>query len=423
MPRALFVIYDFPPATSSGVFRPLRLLKHLPEHGWDATVITTRVGRGRRTDAALLERVPRSVQVVRTRSPEPRVIQLALMRAGLRGPSRWIDRWSRVPDAQRMWVGHATRAAVEAAAAEPHDLLWTTSAPYSAHLAGLRIKQATGLPWIADFRDEWTHPDLMAALPTERHRALHRRQEAGVLGAADRVVGVSDAFVDDLIRTCGRERGDFAVIPNGFDEADFAGPAPVPSRDRFVVAYTGLVYGRGPLRTFLTGVRKALERGPIPAERLRLEFVGHGNEALAEAGALPEGVLSTRGQVPHDQAMNGLRGASLLLLLADPERGPGLFPGKIFPYLASKRPVLALIRPDAAAAELLRQGGNAAIVPPDDADGVAEALVRGFQAWERGENPAETNPAVVARFSSRTQTSQWVELFDQVRSSCASRSA
>ncbi|ANM29557.1 hypothetical protein ABI59_08140 [Acidobacteria bacterium Mor1] len=423
MPRALFVIYDFPPATSSGVFRPLRLLRHLPEHGWDATVITARVSRGRRTDPALSDRIPESTRVIRTRAPEPRIAQLLLMRLGLGGAARWIDRWSRVPDPQRLWVGPATRAALAAIRAEPHDLVWTTSSPYSAHLVGLRLRRACGLPWIADFRDEWTtHPDVMALLPTAAHRRLHQRLEGEVLAEADHLTGVSKAFVDDLLRTAQRPPDGSSVIPNGFDEADFASDPPAPSPDRFVVCYPGMVYGRGPFETFLSGVRQAIERGPIPAERLRLEFIGHGNLSLSAPG-LPEGVFVPRGQSPHDEATRSLRAASLLLLLADPERGPGLFPGKIFPFLASDIPVLALIRADSAAGQVLAEGGNADRVDPDDAAGVAEALVRRYRAWERRETPAKTDPEVVARYSSRTQTRHWVELFDRVRQACGNRSA
>ena len=38
--RILLIAYYFPPLAGSGVFRPLRLARYLPRHGWDTTVVT-----------------------------------------------------------------------------------------------------------------------------------------------------------------------------------------------------------------------------------------------------------------------------------------------------------------------------------------------------------------------------------------------
>src|SRR4029079_15886331 len=56
------------------------------------------------------------------------------------------------------------------------EVLYTTSAPYVSHLAGLVVHRLTGIPWVADFRDEWAaHPPLGGAPPTAAAPAPPRR--------------------------------------------------------------------------------------------------------------------------------------------------------------------------------------------------------------------------------------------------------
>jgi glycosyltransferase involved in cell wall biosynthesis len=415
VPRALFIVYDFPPATSSGVFRPLRFLKRLPDLGWDVTVIAPRPGRGMLRDPQLLEQIPSQIRVIRTAAPEPRLLQLALNKLHLNGISRTIDRWCRLPDPQRAWVPFAVRAALKAHHAEPHDILWTSSAPYSAHLAGHAIHEKTGIPWIADFRDEWTtHPELMPHLPTDFHRRSHRCWENSVLTTANAVSSVSEAFVEDLKRGApNKDPQSFFVLPNGFDEDDFVGPPPPQKTDRFTVLYPGRVYGEAALQTFLEGARQAIESGRIDPDLLRIDFIGHGNEQLNTYG-LPDQCLQTSGQVSHKEAIDRMRSASLLLLLADAHRGPGVFPGKIFPFLACGRPILAIATVDAGVSHLLHEAGHEASIAPGNTEGAATALTLAFERWRTGQPTPAYNATVVARFGSQQQTAQLTRRFEQL---------
>ena len=48
--------------------------------------------------------------------------------------------------------------------------------------------------------------------------------------------------------------------------------------------------------------------------------------------------------------------------------------GKVFEYLAAGRPILAVVPPDGAAAELIRETDAGVVVAPDDVQGIAVAL-------------------------------------------------
>jgi len=76
---------------------------------------------------------------------------------------------------------------------------------------------------------------------------------------------------------------------------------------------------------------------------------------------------------------------ALLLLIPDAAgRGRGVLSGKVFEYLAAERPILAVVPPEGAAAELIRAAGAGLVVAPDDVDGIAAALRNLHAAWRAG---------------------------------------
>jgi hypothetical protein len=90
---------------------------------------------------------------------------------------------------------------------------------------------------------------------------------------------------------------------------------------------------------------------------------------------------------PHRRSLELQRDSEALLLLI-PEadgRGKGVLSGKVFEYLAAERPILALVPPDGAAAQLLRDTGAGVVVAPDDIDGIARELTAMRDRWRAGE--------------------------------------
>ena len=65
-------------------------------------------------------------------------------------------------------------------------------------------------------------------------------------------------------------------------------------------------------------------------------------------------------------------------------RGKGVLSGKVFEYLAAERPILAVVPPDGAAAELIRSANAGVVVAPDDVDGMSAALRDLHARWQAG---------------------------------------
>jgi glycosyltransferase involved in cell wall biosynthesis len=410
--RLLLVSYYFPPLGGSGVFRALRLSKYLPRHDWAVTVLAASARVRTLKDPSLMGEVRSDVGVERTASFEPRLLYIALNRLGLGRLVQRLEPWLMIPDDHRGWVPFATRRGARILGEREYDAIVTTAGPYSAHLVGLRLRRRTGIPWVADFRDEWTtNPYLRDRYPTQWHRRLNRALEREVLHGADRVVSVSRPWLD-AIRGVAPEldAAKFAVLSNGYDAEHFpTDPGPPP--DRFRVVYTGVFYGHRSPHSFFEGVRRAVAPGRIPPDDLEIVFMGHGG-AAHDGDPVLGGLLRAFEHRPYFESLEQLRRAALLLLVVPPEGGAGNHTGKLFPYLASGRPILALAPEDNVAAELVRSSRSGVVVAPDDPDAIARALVECHAAWRRGAGLGDQDRELIARYEADRQARDWAELLE-----------
>jgi glycosyltransferase involved in cell wall biosynthesis len=403
--RVLFLAYFFPPLGGGGCQRTLKLVRYLEGNGWRSTVVTTRDQDYWILDPSLEREIPAETEVLRVGGLTGGKILSALSRAGVpvqtgqgtrrKGPIqalRSLQRWMILPDGYRPWARAAERAASERIVKGGVDAIWTTSSPESAHLAGLALQKRHRLPWIADFRDPWVgrvtyHP------PTPWHDARHRAMERRVVQSADRVTLVSEAMAALYrARYPAIDPARFVVLPNGFDPDDWkradlelAASAP-ETAPRFVLLHAGQLAHRPTVRTLLMAARLLLERDPAARETLRLRFTG-GNEEIGprerERYALGE-TLEFTPSLPHIASLVAMRRASVLLLLGHGGDADALlYTGKLYEYLSSGRPVLAILD-EGPAAELIRATGAGVVVRPGDVPGTLNALREWLTAFRAG---------------------------------------
>lgn len=395
--RVLLVSYYFPPAGGGGVQRVLSWCRHLPRHGIEVTVLAPEEPHWVDQDTTLV--IPPETRVIRTADPSPEAVIPKDALAQVRGVQR---AWRRltlqprrfaVPDIHRRWRAPAVRAAL--ASGEHWDLVISSSPPETTHLIARDIAKRLGIPWVADYRDSWLDlPHLRMSSPLVRCK--HRRNvrlATKLMRDAAAAVTVSEPLADDLRRR--HPSLDVTVIENGIETAEAARAHSradgFRDRGQFVVAYTGNFFGRQSAASFLAGVHRAMETDDDLAHDLALRFVGglkpHELEQARALGDCFEHVRFLR----HDDVLAQQRAADLLLFYVAPGRGSqGVFTGKVFEYVAARRPVLALSPSDNVASELLdragstRHGGGARI-DPDDVEAIAHALLGAWNVWRRAD--------------------------------------
>jgi glycosyltransferase involved in cell wall biosynthesis len=409
--RVLMVAYYFPPLGGSGTLRTVKLAKYLPGAGWDPVVLAPRnpdwyyAG-----DPGLLADLPASVEI--ERSTMLRAAWICRLLNPLRLPSveRLLRRYVLHPDPQIGWVPGAWRRGLARIRRGGIHALFSTSAPMSAHLIALALKRATGLPWVADFRDEWyENPDR--AMPTPLHRRLHYRLEARVVREADHVIAAAPAFCRLLAKHRGAVRCDPVLM--GYDPEDFgmAGPHGVLRSGRFILAFAGLFYASFRPTALLQAIGDLLETGDIPRDGFLLRFVG-ANTPEDVPAALPSGVVEFTGFLPHAEALAQLAAADALLLLLSRERGRDVIPSKTFEYLGAGKPILALVPPDGEVARILKRTGGAAVVDVHDRNGIRDALLSLYRGWQHGTCTLRRNSDEVVRYSQPVQVGRLGVILD-----------
>jgi glycosyltransferase involved in cell wall biosynthesis len=120
--------------------------------------------------------------------------------------------------------------------------------------------------------------------------------------------------------------------------------------------------------------------------------------------------------VPRRESLRLQRDSDALLLLI-PEaggRGKGVLSGKVFEYLAAERPILALVPPEGAAAQLIRDTGAGVVAPPDDVAAIRGALLEVHARWRDGK--LEGTPLSTEWREKLSRASRVEELADVLRS-------
>jgi glycosyltransferase involved in cell wall biosynthesis len=413
--KLLLVTFYFPPAGGGGVQRPLKFAEHLAAAGVEVHVLAPDDPQWIYRDEGLV--VPKSISVCRARYVGPAGRRPAEELFGRHG----IDRLSRkvaltprrllVPDENVTWVAWAIPAAVQLIRRERIDVVLTTSPPTSVHLIGAAARRLTGVRWVADLRDS------IVAKSDRRYEsaAVRLKEQAGrqvarmVARRADAVVAVTPTIADEERRLGGQ--GPIFTIPNGCDFDDFEGVAYHRS-DRFRITHTGSFFGRRTAQPFLEALTRA---DPVVVARFVGDFRGAELEWAEQL--LLENRIELHGFLPRQRVLELQRNSEALLLLL-PElgrRGKDVPSGKVYEYLAAERPILAVVPPDGAAADLIRDTRSGIVVAPDDPEALRAALDQMVDEWRRGSLAApQLTPEMKLRLSRKTLAGELLRALEQV---------
>ncbi len=387
MKKLLVIANPFPPMASAGTTRVVRFLRHLPDEGWEPSVLTARA-----TGPAA---VP-DVRVARAAVPWPK----QLLGGGRR--SAKVNRWVAVPDPYFAWVGPAVLKGREILRRERFDAVFSSSPRASGHLVAAVLSEQAGLPWLADYRDPWSTYQFRQ-YPTRAHKGAHFKLEAWALRHATSVTGVNRPIVDDLVARHPWLSGHAHVLPNGFDRAEQ--PAEVTLGDGFWIVHTGRLYGR---EQQVAAFLEALAAQPPSVKAL---FVGV-DESRVRPDADRLGLadrVRVEPFVPLPVALGYQRAADALLLVNG--RRPESMSSKVFEYLQAGRPIFAISPAVSAARALFADVGGGTCVLPDEP---MAAPLAGFVAAVHAGTAPVADPAAFERYELRSLTADLAALLDEL---------
>ncbi|MDA8173776.1 MAG: glycosyltransferase [Nitrospiraceae bacterium] len=334
-----------------GSQRPYRLAKYLPRFGWKPTVLTIdhkgdfpqgiEVHPTNYTDRiALIKRIAgfsngtgihQQIGIVLAKNFRYNSLKSKTIKA--------IKEIVAFPDEEIGWLRHAVAAASLLITKTKIDAIISTSFPATTHLIAQKLKRKYGIPWIADLRDLWTQNHYYGKFWPVKY--LERQMELKTLSGADALVAISEPLADELK---GMHAGKKIVcITNGFDPEDFH-KDPALSK-KFTITYTGRLYnGKRDPSVLFRAVAELIARGIIDRTQIEINFYGPDEPWLAadvEKSGLND-IVHIRGNVSRDLAIKMQQQSQLLLLLLwNEEKEKGVYTGKLFEYLGSRRPIIA----------------------------------------------------------------------------------
>ncbi len=407
MKDVLAIAYHYPPIASPGAERMRGFARDLPAHGFRLLPVTTSTyGDDGSSDAI---RVGEPVGLFRSlfnpdqKTAAPEVRSRLRTDAGvLSDVAGWVRDRVMIPDGQMAWCAPAFFASLAAIRRSNVRLIYTSSPPHSVHLLGMMLKRATGLPWVAEFRDTWTHDPLDSFLRDGRWRLrVEEEMERRVGIVADRVVGVTERACGFLGNLASPEK--VTCVPNGFDRFGTTrshpstplGTGSDAKKDGILeddgaeesggeilrLVHVGSFSESHPLRSPDVLVKAVATFGG----EIELNLVGPLTEA-EKGRALKLGGRQVRvtGMVSREEALRWQREADVLVLVDHARPHPSTnVPSKCYEYLAAGRSILALT-PEGATRDLLSEVGGGVCVDPDDVGGVRDAIASFVEAKWKG---------------------------------------
>jgi len=321
------------------------------------------------------------------------------------------------------WVPFGIREASKIIKQQKIDVLYVHGQPPSSFLIGTALKRKYGIPLIIDYDDPWSCTE--SHFPHQRTLSLfiNRLFERYVLETADRVVYCKHSILEDIRRTFPSISADkFYFLPNGYDPDDFPLGPIANTLGRFRIVYAGKLNGAfcySPL-SFLCALGQSIDDGTLDREKIEVIIVGTFSDEykkLAEELGLG-GIVRSTGMRPHREAVRFLKTADALLFVIESPQGKessmafsGSMPSKIFEYLYTGRPILAIV-PPGPERRLLEEYGPAFFADPNDYVSVKHALWELIRACRVPGKLPLANEHLVQRFDRRRLTCQLARLFD-----------
>ena len=425
--KILIITYYWPPAGGPGVQRWLKFVKYLPDFGIQPIVYVPENPTYPIVDEKLVKEVSDKAIILKHTIFEP--YQLASLfsknktkkiSSGIipnQKKQSFLDKtflWIRgnlfIPDARVFWVKPSVAFLEKYIVENTIDTIVTSGPPHSLHLIGLELKQKLNLKWFADFRDPWTTIGYHKSLRLSRFAAKkHKTLERQVLNTADTIIVTSKTTKTEFEAITSKP---ISVITNGYDTEE-VGKQTLDLK--FSLAHIGsFLSERNPLILWESLVELITEI-PDFKSHLEIKLIGAvSQEVLETIQQFGLNVyLNNLGYVSHVEAIAHQRKSQVLLLVEiNSEDTKSIIPGKLFEYMISNRPIIAIGPKDSDFSEIITNTNTGVFFDYSEKMKLKSVILDFYNQFLEGK--LQSNGVGLQNYSRRNLTRNLVELLNKM---------
>ena len=423
--KVLIITYYWPPAGGSGVQRWLKFVKYLRDFGVEPVVYTVQDPDYAITDESLISEIPEGIEVLKQPIWEPNNFlskfksKQQQTSAGFLNPDpsfferqlHYIRANYFIPDARKFWIKPSVEFLAGYLKDNKVDAIITSGPPHSTHLIGLRLKEELKIKWIADFRDPWTDIDYFHQLPlTKRSKKKHKELEKKVLQKTDAVLVVGNSMKENYQKY----NKNIHVITNGFDtfKEDFV----VEPDKKFTMTHIGMMNADRNPEVFWEVLSELMDNNPELKNDLQVRLIGKTApevEKSIQNNGLQDYVEFITYK-PHHEVIGFQRSAQILLLVVNKvPSAKGIITGKIFEYLQSGRPVLAIAPKDGDLSEIIKQTRSGVVIGYQERSELKDVILDWYKKYKEG-NLSVQNQNYIGKYHRRELTKKLVEVIKDI---------
>lgn len=303
----------------------------------------------------------------------------------------------------RAWISESLRILPEVIKENNIDVILSTYAPTAPHLAALELKKRfPHLKWIADMRDEMSKGVSLSKKTQKEYQDL----EQEIFKYANAVTSVSKPIVDEFQEMCLNNKVLFREIRNGYD---FDLLESTKNNSNFTITYTGNFYGgRNPIN-FLQALANVVEKHNL--KNIKVQFVGV--KTHFDIPKVLQDIVEIISSVAHDRAIEMMRQSDILLLIHPSNGRKGIFTGKIFEYLATLTPILALVDENDVASQLVNDANAGYVSDNAYIDKIEQKILDAYDEWVN-KKPRKFNTEVITKHHRKEQVKRLEHLISEL---------
>jgi hypothetical protein len=447
MKKFLLITYAFPPMGLVGAIRPYKLCRYLPNKGWVPEVITVHPRKGLHLDFTLLESIPETVIVHRTKTFDPVLIyreyrngtkrkeenETKLNAINNRNDSKYkksyiINKIEPIknillnalstPDHQVFWNIFILLTGSRILRREKDiQFIMTSSPPHSSQIGGMILSILFRKPYIVDYRDPWN--DIFVIKKSRIRKRIEESLESWIIKKTKYVISTSETYASMLKKRFNvyNESNKYVYITNSY-EKEFFNSIKTVSSPIFTMSYLGIFYPQYNPYYFFKALSIYLKRYNIGKGNIILKIIGNidiSTRQVLEKFNLLE-ITDVTGRVNHEEAIRMAKSSDLLLLLmGTTELTPkGWIPSKLIEYVACGKPILGVL-PEGEAAEIIRKTRTGYAITSEDDEAIIKIIKKEYNRKKEGKmNIQDTESGEVEKFENDYTILKFNELFNSL---------